>query len=102
MTIRQVTQSNIKQGVDESIVYTITTTNWGSSPASVAVKAYDTTNENTDVTSTVLSGSASVVGDVITLPTLTALTVDHTYRIEVKFTCGTSTFEAYMIVSAEK
>lgn len=89
------------QGVDEEILYTITTTNWGSSPTSVAVVAKDISNSNADVSSTVLSGSSSVSGDVITTPVVKSLTVDHRYRIEVKFTAGGSVWEAYFLLDAE-
>ena len=91
----------VAQGVDEEIVYTITTTNWGSDPSGVSVVAKDTSNSDADVTSTVLSGSASVSGDVITLPTVKSLTVRHRYRIETLFTVGSSKCEAYFLVDAE-
>jgi len=94
--------AKLKQGTDESIVYSITTTLWGSSPTSVEVKAYDVTGGiRTDVSATVLSGSASTVGDVITLPAVTGLTAGKAYRIEVKFTSGGNTFEPYIEIEAE-
>lgn len=101
---REVTQGTIKQGVDESIAYTLTTTPWGSSPSSVSVVVYDVTagSANTDVTSTVMpTNSPSVSGDVITLSPLKLLTLDHKYRVEVKFTCSGNVFEAYCHVLAE-
>lgn len=94
----------VKQGVDEQIYYTVTTTNWGSSPASVTVTAYDVTDNTswTDVSDTILSGSASVSGDVITLPVVKSLTDAHRYRIEVQFTAGGNTLEAHFLIVAEK
>lgn len=89
------------QGVDEQIAYTLTTTPWGSTPTSIAVKAYETT-AMTDVTSTVLSGTASATGDVITLPLLLSLVEGQEYRIEVKFTCSGNLFEAFFYVQAER
>ena len=90
------------QGNDEAIIYSVTTTSWGSNPTSVVVKAYDVTGGiRTDVTDTVLSGSASTVGDVITLPAVTGLTAGKGYRIEVKFTSGGNTFEPYIEIIAE-
>jgi len=88
----------VQQGEDESIVYTVTTTLWGASPTSVAVVA---TLDGTVVTATVLSGAASVSGNVITLPAVASLTADNQYRIEVKFTSGGSTFEGYFLIDAE-
>jgi len=94
----------VKQGIDETIYYTVTTTNWGSSPSGVEVVAYDVTDDTSwsDVSDTVLSGSASASGDIITLPALSSLTDEHRYRIEVQFTAGGNTLEAYFLVVAEK
>lgn len=99
---REAKEGEQEQGVEESIAYSVTTTPWGSSPSSVVVKAYNiTSGARTDVTSTVMpAGSASVVGDVITLPNLTALTADYVYRVEVKFTSGSNIYETYFIVNA--
>lgn len=99
---REVRESPVEQGADEQIAYRLTTTPWGSSPGSVAVAAYDITeNARTDVSSTVLSGSASVNGDVITLPVLKSLTAEHVYRVEIKFTCSGNVFEAVLIVNGK-
>ena len=103
-TIREAKEGMQYQGVDEKIAYTITTTPWASAPTSVSVKVFDITTDGTrtDVTTTVMpSGSASVVGDVITLPLLQALTVNKTYRVEVQFTVSGNVFEPYFIVKAE-
>jgi len=103
MTVsREVKESPLLQGADEQIAYQLTTTPWGSTPTSVDVKCYDiTTGARTDVTSTNMTGTASVAGDVITCPKLTALTAGSTYRVEVKFTSGGNVWEAYFIVKAE-
>jgi hypothetical protein len=61
---RKIIESPLKQGADEQIYYTLTTTPWGSSPTSVAVVLKNAAG--TDVSSTNLSGAASVSGDVIT------------------------------------
>ncbi len=104
MTIRrQIIEGRLIQGVDERIVYTLTTTPWGSDPTGIQVKAYDTTaNAKTDVSATVLAGQPSATGDVITLPMLIGLTDGHLYRIEVLFVCSGNTFEAYAEVLAEQ
>ena len=98
--IRAVKEGTLYQGADESLAYNITTTPWGSSPTSQSAKAYDQ-SVNLDVTDTVFpTNSPQVSGDVITLSLLTALTVDHSYRIEVKFTDGDSNiWELYFIVN---
>jgi hypothetical protein len=97
--ILEVSQGTQYQSADERLAYKITTTNFGSSPTSVSVKAYDE-SVNEDVTSTVFpTNSPSVAGDVITLSLLRDLTVDHSYRIEVKFTDSNSNiWECYFRV----
>lgn len=103
MTSRAFMEGRQLQGVDETVVYTLTTTNWGSSPASVSVKVFDVTADFADVTSTLMpTGSPSVSGDVITLPALKLLTETHLYRVEVKFTCSGNIFEAYGEILAER
>jgi len=102
---REVAEGKLYQGVDEQIVYSLTTTPWGSNPTStVSVKAYDVTDSYAEVTGTVLSGSASVSDDVITLPKVKSLTLGHLYRIEVQFTVtGSATpFEAYIQIEGTR
>ena len=103
-TNREIVEGKLYQGVDEQIIYSLTTTPWGSSPASVSVKAYDASDGYADVTATVLSGSVSVAGDIITLPKVKSLTLGHLYRIEVQFTVtGSATpFEAYVQIEGTR
>lgn len=104
MTSRRIKESPVTQGEDESIVYSLTTTPWGSSPAGVTVTVWDVTDaeETADwenVTATVMPvNSPSVVGDVITLSPLESLTDGHIYRLEIQFTSGANTFETYAII----
>jgi hypothetical protein len=98
MVSLEVTQGLQNQTTDEQIVYSITTTNWGSDPSSVSVKAYNVSG-NADVTATVLpTNSPSVADDVITLSPLKSLVKGNTYRIEIKFTSGDNIFECYFLV----
>lgn len=100
---REVKEGVQLQGKDEIIAYELTTTPWGSSPTNVAVTLWDVTAATwTDVSSTMLSGAASVAGDVITTPLVTGLTAGSTYRLEVKFSTGGNTLEAYAIIEAQK
>jgi len=101
MARREVLEGLRIQGADEKIPYKLTTTPWGSSPSSVVVKCFDITTTRTDVTSTNLSGSASVDGDVITCPLLQSLTAGNTYRLEIQFVAGGVTWEAYAVIQAE-
>lgn len=98
MSIREVVEGRQTQGADETIVYTLDTTNVGGSPSVSAVVVWRE-SDSTDVTATVMpSGSHSVNGAVITLKPLTALTVGETYRVEVKFTSAGNTLEHYFRV----
>lgn len=72
------------QTVDESLVWAIDTSNRGT-PTSPAVAV--TNSAGTDVKSTVMpSGSPSVSADVISLPSLTALTKGQRYEVRVTYT----------------
>ena len=104
MTNRRIKESPITQGEDEAIQYTLTTTPWGSNPTAVSVSVFDATDADStddwdDVTASVMPvNSPSVVGNVITLSPLRNLTDTHVYRIEIRFTCGSNTFETYALI----
>ena len=101
---REIKEGQQPHGADESIVYTLTTTPWGSSPGTISAKVFSiaSSGARTDVTATVMpSGSASAVGDVISLPAITGLTAGTLYRVEVKFTCSGNVFEAYAYIKGE-
>ena len=101
MTNRQIKESPLTQGEGESLVYSLTTTPWGSDPEDVTVTVFDVTDADEtadweDVTDTVMPvNNPSVTDDVITFSPLESLTDGHVYRIEVQFTCGDNTFETY-------
>ena len=100
---REIKEGRLVQGADETIVYTLTTTPWGSSPASESAKIYEVDGDTyTDKTSTSMTGSASAAGDVITLPSIHTLTAGTLYRVEVKFTCSGNVFEAYAEIMGER
>lgn len=94
----------IKEGIqrqtsDEIIIYDITTTNWMSSPTVGTVVVYDESDDDAVVTNDVMkTGSHIDSGDVITLKPLSALVLDHFYRIEVQFSVGSSTYECFFKV----
>ena len=97
--LREIIESPLYQGKDESIRYSLTTTPWGGTPSSPAVSIYDQTG--TDVSATNLSGTCNYSGDVIVTPFVTLLEAGKRYRIEIKFTSGGNTFEAYGYVRGE-
>lgn len=102
---REVIQSDIFQGVDERIPYTINTEPWVSSPASTTVEVFSVNADGTftDVTSTLMpTNSPSESGDVITLSLLRDGTSGVRYRVEVKFTAGGGTWEPWFDVVFER
>lgn len=100
---REIIEGVQLQGEDESIVYTLTTTPWGSSPSSESAKIYSIVGDTiTDTTTTNMTGSASAANDVITLPAIHSLSAGTLYRVEVKFTCSGNTFEAYAFILGER
>jgi hypothetical protein len=98
---RQTAESPVIQGADESIAYSITTTPWGSTPTSVTMVVWDITDADVpvDVTSTVVTGSISTSGDVITTKRIRLLTLGHKYRVEVLFTDSNSNiWEPFFVI----
>jgi hypothetical protein len=74
--------------------------NIASSPTSPTNAATDITDDESesDVSGTVLSGSASVAGDVITSQLVSSLTAGQDYRIAYTFTLSGNTLGAYFIL----
>lgn len=99
--IRRIIESPLDQGEDERVAYALTTTPWGSSPssASVVLKSYP---DMVDVTSTLMTGLTSVVGDVITSPIVHSLVPGTVYRIEFEFVVSGNTVEAYALIRGEE
>lgn len=101
MSIREVTEGPQVQGEDETITYTVTTSNWASLPASESMVVKN--RDGVDVTSTVTSGSMSVASDVITLKPISRLVAGERYTVEVQFTAGGGApFECYFYVDCEE
>lgn len=98
---REFRQSPVTQGMSEQIAYALTTTPWGSSPTSPAVKIY-LLPDYMDVSATNLSGSASANGDVITTPKVINLAPGREYRMEIQFTASGSTWVAWGIIRGER
>lgn len=92
-----------EQGVDEIIAYQVDTSLWPGTgdPASVVVKLYQMP-AYTDVSSTNLTGSNSVSGDIITTEFVTSLSEGVQYRLEVKWVKSGNTLEAYGFIRAKQ
>ena len=91
---RRIVESPIYQGVDEQIAYILTTTPWGTAvPTSPAVVMKD--DSGLDVSSTNLSGSASINGNTVVTPTVKSLSAGAKYRLEIKFNISGNIFETW-------
>ena len=99
MTIREIKNSPLPQGEDESVAYTLDTDDWGGYSSGAAVVIKD--SSGTDVSATKLSGSPSESGGVITTPLVTGLTKGESYRLEIKWVYSGNTFETFVVLRAE-
>jgi hypothetical protein len=101
--IREVIEGVQYQGKDESIQYTVTVNPAPQVGSTPMVYVFDEAAPDTDVKATVMpAGSLSFAGSVITLPNLTALTLHHSYRVEIRYTDGTNTLEPYFRVECHR
>ena len=103
---REWKESPFYQGADETIAYTLTVpTSWGTSAFSnITCTLYeDPDNDNTDVSATKLSGSASSSGQVITTKAATGLTAGEKYRLEVQWDSSEgNTLEAFAFIYGQR
>lgn len=103
--VREIKEGLQPVGIHEKPKFRLTTTPWGSAPLSVSVKVYEFVADSetyTDVTATVLPGSVTVSGDVITMPQFLPQAEDTLYRFEIKFTTGGSELEVAAWVKVER
>ena len=100
--IHEVIQGQQSQTTSEQISYSIDVGLWGVAPTAISVNVVDLSDGSVDVTSTVMpSGSMNVIGNIITLPKLKALTAGVLYQIRVIFDIGGNRFEARIPVLCE-
>ena len=102
--VRAFVESPVYQGENETIAYVATIpTSWGTAPlTSITCTLYeDPEGDDTDRSSTMLSGSSSASGQVITCKAVTGLTKELDYRLNVKFTTSEGNIhEPYLIIKA--
>lgn len=90
------------EGTDDARAWIIDVSNQTTDPTSPTVPRVIDLSTGKDVSSTVMpSGSASVSGNYITLPLLTALTPEHTYKVYVSWTDGSETKSTVFYVFCE-
>ena len=98
-TLREVSESPLTQGGDEQIAYSFDFTAQGT-PSAPAVTLYDLTSA-ADVTATLLSGAASVNGNVVTAPTVKGLTAGRTYKLTCLATVDGNKISYFCIIKGE-
>lgn len=97
---REILEGLKEQGRNESIVWKLQLT---PAPVSlVGVYVYDEADLNTDIAVSHLTGSGTVSSPYIYLPNLHSLVLDHTYRVEVLYSDGTSTLETFLRVKCTR
>lgn len=97
--VRQIEGLPQPQGEDEEVTYTLDVTEVGSNPSNVSVVVK---RNGVDVSGDVLDGTATVSGNIITLPVIASLEAGFDYRVEVKFTLNGNVLEAYGIIVGEE
>lgn len=98
---REMPGSPFPIGLDEEVIMEIDFGNWGT-PSSPSAKLYDTFNEHNEVTSTMLSGSASASGDVVTTPTIKLLEEGVVYLLIVQATISSQKLSCYAELEAQR
>ena len=100
MTVnREGAGSPFRMGTDEEIAWLFDFEPWGGSPTSPGAKIYD--SQNTDQTSTNLSGSSSVSGDIVTTPQVLDLIAGERYRLIILVTIDGNKESAYIYIDGE-
>lgn len=104
--VREFIESPWEQGIHEAVPYKVVSTlPWGDGspdPGSVVVKVFDQTALEADVSTETLTGAPTIINDAILLPVLHGLVEKHAYRMEVQWTSGGATFEAYGIIHTKR
>jgi len=90
---RRIKESPLYQGVDERLIYTLTTTPWVAGPTSPVLTIKDSTGA--DVTATYSTGSTTASGDIITTARIISLVAGAQYRFEIKWTVGSNVYETW-------
>lgn len=83
-------------GSGEELTFTVDTTPYGGSPTLLGVTVLDLTDNENNVTVTIVVGSGSVSGNTITLPPMANGTRGRVYKALVRFQSGVNIFEPYL------
>lgn len=99
MSVRKVVESPIAQGADERIAYSFDFTNWGT-PTTPTVTIIDI-DTGSSVSSTCLTGTASIAGNTVITPIVHTLEAEHRYKLTCKVVIGANTQSAYVEIVGE-
>jgi hypothetical protein len=99
---REVIEGIQEQGINESISYSIDSTNWGGTPTSPDFDVFDEEDYTTSLKTALAPGTASISTKYVVLPHLGSLVDGVIYRVFFSFVSGGNTFEGYFRVKAER
>jgi hypothetical protein len=85
-------QSPVYVSIADVLVFSTDTEDYGGSPTVSSVVAKNLTTGQT-VTSSIVSGSATIDGDVITWPSVSGFLKGYLYAVEITFICGSNTYK---------
>ena len=102
---REIIESILYQGPDESIAYRLDTTNWGGSastpPSSPVVTLWD--EDGSNVSSTKMTGSPSIVSDYyVQTPVIHSLVNNDPYYLVIQFTISGNDFVAWSKMKGQR
>lgn len=86
-------ESPILQSPSGDITYSLDVSDYGDTPTNTSVTAFNLSSGD-NVSTVVLSGTTSVLGNVITFPNVSSLLLNYLYKLQINFTI-TSTGEPF-------
>lgn len=96
----EVNGSPEQQRPDERVAYDLTISTTYPTPSSPVCVLYDITVKGTETAvAAKLSGTAAIVGQVLTTPLVIDLVAGRKYRLEMQFVSGGNKFEPYLIIN---
>ena len=102
-TKRSVVESPVHQGIDEGVPYQVTVTPWGAAPTTCTVSVEErVVGVWTNMTTAYTTGSAGVLGDVITSPVIMNGSEGHTTRLMYHFLLAGTTESCYCDIVWDK
>lgn len=94
--IHEVLEGIQEQSTAESVSYIVNTLPWGGTPTNPVIDIFDEEDLTTSLSSTHLTGSATVNGDNVATKVVGSLVEDVIYRMTVQFVSNGNTLQGYV------